>query len=132
MYLLDTNILSYFFRGQGGVAERVHAHPSKLIYVPSVVILELEYGLYSSSKPEKHRAQIEWVKRTFQTVDLNTDAAQAAGHIRHVLEKAGKTIGTYDLLIAGIALANRFILVSRNTREFERVPGLRLENWYAE
>lgn len=130
MYLLDTNILSYFFRNQGGIPARLHAHPAKLIYVPSVAIMEMEFGLNGSSKPEKHRAQIDWTVRTFQIIHFDTDAAQAAGHARHILEKSGTLIGTYDLLIAGIALANRFIIVTRNTREFERVPGLRVENWY--
>ena len=130
MYLLDTNILSYFFKRQGGVAERIYAHPPKLLYVPSVAILEIEFGLGASSAPEKHRTQLDWVLRNFSIAGLDAEAAQAAGHIRSILEKAGTPIGTYDLLIAGIALANRYIVVTQNTREFERVPGLRVENWY--
>lgn len=132
MYLLDTNILAYFFKRQGGVAERIYAHPSNLLHVPSVAIFEIEFGLGASAKPEKHRPQLDWVLRTFHIADFDANAAQAAGHIRHVLQKAGTPIGTYDLLIAGIALANRYIVVTRNTREFERVPGLRVENWYEE
>ncbi len=132
MYLLDTNMLTYFFKGMGGVAQRMYAHPVNLLFVPSVAVLEIEYGLGASSRPDKHRAQLDWVLRTFQIADVNTQAAQAAGHARRLLEKAGTPIGTYDLLIAGIALANRFIVVSRNTREFEGVPGLRVENWFSE
>lgn len=130
MYLLDTNTLVYFFKRQGGVAERLYAHPSNLVYVPSVAILEIEFGLGASSRPEKHRAQLDWVLRTFQIAALDADAARAAGHLRRLLADAGTPIGTYDLLIAGIALANRFIVVTRNTREFERVAGLRFENWH--
>lgn len=132
MYLLDTNILAYFFKRQGGVAERMYAHPSNLLHVPSVAIFEIEFGLGASATPEKHRPQLDWVLRTFHIADFDANAAQAAGHIRHVLQKAGTPIGTYNLLIAGIALANRYIVVTRNTREFERVPGLRVENWYQE
>ena len=130
MYLLDTNMLTYFFKRQGGVAERIYAHPNKLLFVPSVAILEIEFGLGASAAPQKHRAPLDWVLQHFSIAGLDANAAQAAGHIHHVLEKAGTPIGTYDLLIAGIALANRFIVVTRNTREFERVPGLRIENWH--
>jgi tRNA(fMet)-specific endonuclease VapC len=132
MYLLDTNILTYFFKQQGGVAQRMYAHPPALLHVPSVAILEIEFGIGASSKPEKHRPQLDWVLRTFHIAHLDADAAQAAGHIRHVLQKSGTPIGTYDLLIAGIALANRYIVVTRNTREFERVAGLKVENWFDE
>lgn len=130
MYLLDTNILGYFFQRQGGVAERIYAHPPQLLYVPSVAILEIEFGLGASSRPGKYRTQLDWVLNNFRIADLDAEAAQAAGHLRHVLEKAGTPIGTYDLLIAGIALARHLIVVTRNTREFERVPGLRVENWH--
>lgn len=130
MYLLDTNILSYFFKGQGGVAARLHAHPPQLLHVPSVAVLEIEFGIAASSRPDKHRAQLDWVLRNFHIANLDAQAAQAAGVVRHQLEKVGTPIGTYDLMIAGIALANRLIVVSRNTREFERVPGLKVENWY--
>ena len=130
MYLLDTNILTYFFKAQGGVAERLHAQPLQLLHVPSVAVLEIEFGIAASSKPDKYRAQLDWILRNFHITSLDASAAQAAGVVRHHLEKAGTPIGTYDLMIAGIALANRLIVVSRNTREFERVPGLKVENWY--
>jgi tRNA(fMet)-specific endonuclease VapC len=130
MYLLDTNILSYFFKKQGNVVQRMHERPAHLMRVSSIVILEIEFGLHRSSNPTKHRTQLDWILRHFTIAPFDADAAQATGLLRHTLEAAGQPIGTYDLFIAGTALAHNLTLVTRNTREFERVPGLKIENWY--
>jgi tRNA(fMet)-specific endonuclease VapC len=66
----------------------------------------------------------------YEVLPLDYASAKAAGKLRHTLEAAGTPIGLVDQLIAGIALANDLTVVTRNTREFARVPGLRVENWY--
>lgn len=70
------------------------------------------------------------LRQRFDCVDLEFHSAQQAGQVRAHLRKLGTPIGEYDLLIAGMALANKLIVVTHNTREFSRVPGLQVEDWY--
>ena len=130
MYLLDSNILIYFFRGTGHVADHMRRHPASTIKIPTPALFELEYGTAKSSRPAQQCAGIDAVMQRFEAVPLNYASARQAGVLRQSLESGGVPIGSYDLLIAGIALANNFTLITRNTREFERVPGLTVENWY--
>lgn len=130
MYLLDTNTLIYFFKREGQVEQHLKNIPIHLIRVPAIVWFELEHGTLRSTKPEQQRISIDIALQAYGTVNLDYPCAKSAAAIKRTLEVAGTPIGHYDLLIAGIALAHNFILVTRNTREFKRVPGLQLENWY--
>jgi tRNA(fMet)-specific endonuclease VapC len=130
MFLLDSNILIHLFRGAGRVAENMAQRPANDICIPTPALFELEYGTAKSSRPAQQRAQIDRVVRTFGIVPLDYPSARMAGVLRDSLESAGSPIGPYDLLIAGIALAHKLTVVTRNVREFSRVPGLAVENWY--
>ena len=130
MYLLDSNILIYWFKDQGNVATNIQRHPAHTIKIPTPALFELEYGTSKSNKPQQQRAQIDQVMRLFEVVSLDYTSARQAGLLRGALESQGSIIGAYDLLIVGIALANQFTVVTRNVREFSRVPGLTVENWY--
>ncbi len=70
------------------------------------------------------------LEQRFDCIGLGIESAQQAGRLRAHLKKLGTPIGEYDLLIAGIALANKLTVVTHNTREFSRVPGLQVEDWY--
>ena len=130
MYLLDTNTLIYFFRQQGQVAAHLKNTAASQIGIPAVVLFELEYGVLRSTRPELQRQGIDTALRIYEVVSLDGVVAKSAAWIKYTLEAAGTPIGHFDLLIAGTALAHEMTLVTRNTREFERVPGLRVENWY--
>lgn len=130
MFLLDTNTLIYLFKQQGQVAAHLQSHSAHEVFIPSVVLFELEYGVLRSTRPAQQRAGIDLVLKAYGVVSMDYASAKAAASIKHTLEIAGTPIGSCDQLIAGIALANNMTLVTRNTREFERVPGLRVENWY--
>ena len=132
MYVLDTNTLIYFFRGDGAVAERLLATPPADIALPAVVVFELETGIAKSSDPAKRRGQLDQLLQVVAVLPFGVEEAKAAAVLRARLEKKGTPIGPIDTLIAGTAVANRAILVSRNVREFGRVPGLAVEDWYAE
>ena len=71
------------------------------------------------------------LRQRFDCIDLDINSAQKAGEVRAHLRKLGTPIGEYDLLIAGIALAHKLTVVTHNTSEFNRVPGLKVEDWYA-
>jgi tRNA(fMet)-specific endonuclease VapC len=130
MYVLDTNTLIYFFKGLGGVSNRVLAVPPKQISIPSIVLYELEVGIARSTSPKKRRKQLEDFTSLVKVLPFGTEEARSAASIRVDLEKKGQPIGPYDILIAAVAMTNQFILVTRNTAEFSRIKGLRLENWY--
>lgn len=130
MYLLDSNILIYWFKGLGNVARNIERHPAHTIKIPTPALFELEYGTAKSAKPQQQRLKIDQVMRCFEIMPLDYASAKQAGLLRGSLEGQAATIGPYDLLIAGIAIANQFIVVTRNQREFARVPNLKVENWY--
>ena len=130
MYVLDTNTLIYFFKGSGAVAENLLAKTPKEIAIPSIVLFELEVGIAKSTSPQKRRQQLrEWTSLV-QILPFDQPEAFAAASIRSVLEKQGQSIGPYDILIAATALSYKGILVTHNTKEFSRVKGLLLEDWY--
>jgi len=130
MYLLDTNTLIYFFRQQGHVAAHLRKVQASQIALPSVVVFELEYGLLRSTKPQAQQKGMDAVRAAYRVLSLDAKSAKSAAWVKHTLELAGAPIGPADQFIAGIALANDLTLITRNTREFSRVPGLRLENWF--
>ncbi len=130
MYLLDTNTLIYFFKQQGQVATHLRNVAASQIAIPSVVLFELEYGVLRSTRSDLQRKGIDAALRVYGVLNLDEKAARSAAWIKYTLEAVGTPIGHFDQLIAGTALAHDLTLVTRNTREFLRVPGLRVENWY--
>jgi len=130
MYVLDTNTLIYFFKGMGSVPDNLLKVSPKDIAIPSVVLYELEYGIEKSTSPRKRQAQLKELCSLVEILPFEEEAAGIAASIRAKLEKKGTPIGPCDVLIAATALANRGVLVTSNTKEFSRVSGLKLENWY--
>jgi tRNA(fMet)-specific endonuclease VapC len=131
VFALDTNTVIYYFKGMGGVAERLLATPPHEVALPSVVVYELERGVLSS-KSTKRRAQFSAFLDTFAILPLGRAEAEVAAQLREALEQRGLPIGPLDVLIAGTALAHSATLVTRNLREFSRVTDLKLESWYRE
>lgn len=129
-YFLDTNTLVFFFKGIGKVAERLWLEAPEDIGIPSVVLYELETGIAKSSSPEKRAGQLRELLSVVSIVPFGQKEAGEAARIRAFLENAGTPIGPMDTLIAGTANAHAAILVTHNTKEFSRIPGLKLEDWF--
>lgn len=130
MYALDTNSLSYYLKGKGQVAERLLAEPPSNVGVPSVVLYEIAYGAARASAPPGLRERLRAFLRGFQVLPFGEAEARTAAKIRVDLEKGGRPIGPHDVMIAATALEYQATLVTHNTKEFGRVKGLRLEDWY--
>lgn len=130
MYVIDTNTLIYFFKGIGSVPDKFLEVSPKDIGIPSVVLYELEYGIAKSTSPRKRQSQLKELCSLVQILPFDDEAAKLSASVRASLEKKGNPIGSYDVLIAGTALANKGVLVTNNTKEFTRVPKLKLDNWY--
>ncbi len=130
MYVLDTNSLIYFFKGMGRVAERMLRLPPSELAVPAVVLFEIETGLGKSAAPARRRRQLDGLLDTLRVLPFTAREARVAAAIRVALERRGQPIGPLDVLVAGTALAQHATLVTRNLREFSRIAGLRVEDWY--
>jgi len=130
MYVLDTNILIYYFKGQGNIKQHLLATSPKEIAIPTIVLYELELGIAKSNSPKNRTKQLKDMLSVVNILSFTDKEARTTAKIRAQLEKQGTPIGHYDYLIAGTALSNNGILVTNNTKEFNRVKGLKLENWY--
>ena len=128
-YLLDTNIISDLVRRPGGtIGARIADVGEDSICTSIVVAAELRYGAAkSASKQLSERVGV--LLSALEILPLEPPADQRYAEIRHHLARRGTPIGPNDLLIAAHALAADLTLITANTREFERVPSLRVENW---
>lgn len=130
-YMLDTNLCVRVLRDRPqGLRDRFNAEAPGLS-ISSVVLYELLYGAAKSARPTENRHGVEAFAERLKVLDFDADAAAHAGEIRADLERRGKPIGGYDLLIAGHARSRGLIIVTGNLKEFERVDGLRCEDWEA-
>jgi tRNA(fMet)-specific endonuclease VapC len=130
MYILDTNTLIYYFKGQGQVAHNLLNTPSQEIIVSTIVVFELQVGIAKSTSPTKRINQLQQLLSQVIQVDFNRDMALSAATIRAQLEQQGTPIGPMDVLIAGTAVSLQATLVTHNVREFSRIPGLSIADWY--
>lgn len=132
IYVLDTNTLVYFFKGQGSVAATLLDTPPVQVAVPSVVVYELETGIRKSTQPEKRTRQLGALLDAARVLSFDRSCASEAARIRVELEQKGTPIGSIDVLIAGTVLAHDGVLVTHNVTEFSRISGLRIVDWYGE
>ncbi len=129
LYLLDSNILIYAQRGHAGVLGRMRAAGQDQIVLSSVVVAELAFGVEKSLHKERNKAALQSLLSSFHVEDWDESAAWVYATHYHRLRAAGTPIGIHDLQIGCHALALNAVCVTNNTREFERIEGLKLENW---
>lgn len=131
-YLLDTNLCIRVVRDRpSGLRPRFNAEASSLC-ISDVVLYELLYGAEKSAKPAESRQTVERFAARLTVLPYDSSAAAHTADIRANLERRGLPIGAYDLMIAGHARSQGFVVVTGNIREFNRVEGLRSEDWLVE
>ncbi len=132
-HLLDTNsFIDHLRRGPASnVTAKLIAAPSGSAYLCSVVLAELFYGAMHGGAAHQaaNLALIAKLRQQFVSLPFDDRAAEEYGRIRAHLGALGTPIGPNDLMIAAIALSNQMALVTHNTTEFSRVPGLTVEDW---
>jgi len=129
-YLLDTNICIYLIRQKPAhLRQRFASYSLPEIGISAITAAELHYGVERSSQPAKNRQALELFLLPLTILGFDYSAVEAYGRVRAGLEAVGMPIGALDTLIAAQALIERLILVTNNTREFARVPGLVIEDW---
>ncbi|MGL5668042.1 MAG: type II toxin-antitoxin system tRNA(fMet)-specific endonuclease VapC [Shewanella sp.] len=131
-YMLDTNIVIFTIKNKPAHMQALFNQHSARLCISSVTLMELLYGAEKSANPEKNLAIVEGFAARVKVLDYGREAAAHTGQIRAELAKAGTPIGAYDLMIAGHARSRGFVVVTNNTREFQRVAGLMFEDWTQE
>lgn len=129
MFLLDTNVLSVLVRNpQGVVAEHIARVGEANICTSIVVAAELRYGAAKRGSARLTQ-QLDAILAAMDIVPFESPMDRVYADVRNALEQRGRPIGGNDLIIATQALALEAVLVTDNVKEFEQVPGLKMENW---
>ncbi len=131
LYFLDTNMVIYIQRGVPAVVKRLAALGQGRVALPALVAAELAYGVEKSAYPTENRRVLEQFIQRITVLPWTHAAMWHYARNYHALKTSGQMIGQNDLLIACQTLAEDAVLVTNNTREFERIEGLKLENWVA-
>jgi len=128
--MLDTNICIYAIKHK---PEKVFLKLQKVepedVCISSITYAELVHGVEKSKAVERNRLALSLLLSNIEILDFDVDAADAYGKVRADLEKKGTPIGPLDMMIAGHALSLGYKVVTNNVKEFERVKGLKIENW---
>ena len=128
-YLLDTDTCIYWLRNRQSVKERVREVGWNQITICVITVAELYYGAYNSNRVTENLARAEFFIQQLPVFPLNDDALRRFGELKAELRRMGQPIADFDLLIPSVALAESYILVTNNTRHYDRIPELQLENW---
>ncbi|MCI0184662.1 type II toxin-antitoxin system tRNA(fMet)-specific endonuclease VapC [Sulfoacidibacillus ferrooxidans] len=130
LYMLDTNICIYLIKRRSDeLLERMRVFRTGEIVVSVVTVAELQYGVSKSENKERNQAALESFLLPLEIANFSFEETVVYGNVRAELERRGQTIGPLDTMIAAHALSLDVPLVTNNTREFERVKGLRVEDW---
>ena len=133
MYLFDTDVITNILKKKPAMSllERLDAVPLRHQYISTITVSEIVYGAMKSDRSEFHLQNLERILLpVVNIVGFDTKAAYVCGRLRADLEKLGTPLDLADLEIAAIAMAGDFTLVTGNIRYFDRVEGLRIENWF--
>ena len=128
-YLLDTDTCVYLLNGSEALKAKIKEIGVFSIAVSNSVLSELYFGAYNSKKVEANLKRIEEFKKNISVISDSEESAEHFGRIKAALRIEGKIIEDFDIIIASIALANRYVLVTNNTSHFKRIEGLIFENW---
>ncbi|AZO94926.1 type II toxin-antitoxin system VapC family toxin [Halocella sp. SP3-1] len=129
-YMLDTNICIYIIKEKPEkVINKFHTLDVGDVCISSITLAELEYGVEKSQYTERNRLALAGFLSSIEVLPFSDKAASEYGRIRAELERQGNIIGAYDLMIGAHALSENITLVTNNTKEFQRINNLSLENW---
>lgn len=128
-YLLDTNLCIRVLRDRTAVLRDRFNDNADSLSISTIVLTELLHGAEKSARPDHNRREVEHFAARLEVLSFDVDAAGHAANIRASLERRGQAIGGYDVLIAGHARSRGLTVVTSNLGEFNRVEGLRCEDW---
>ena len=129
-YLIDTNIIIYRLKNLGNINANFLKNKDKYMSLSVVSYGELVFGAKKSKAVEKNMETVNAIKAIFPLLEITSEIMNIFGEIKAYTQKIGKTIDDMDLLIAATAITNNFTLVTHNTKHFENIPNLKLEDWF--
>jgi tRNA(fMet)-specific endonuclease VapC len=130
MFLLDTNIISYWMRNDLIVIGNIENHAPAELAMPAISLAEILYGIEKSPVRKRERTtKIRRIAEQMEIIPFDKRSAPKYAKIRATLEKAGRMIGERDMQIAAIAIATHRVMVTHNVSEFQRIEKLRVEDW---
>ncbi|NEU84233.1 type II toxin-antitoxin system VapC family toxin [Nostoc sp. UIC 10630] len=129
IYLLDTDTCSYWIKDINSVRTKVREIEWEQICICSITVAELYFGAYNSQRVVENLTRAEEFIQNLLVLPLTNPALRKYGELKAELRRIGQIIAEFDLLIASVALAEDYPLVTNNTRHYERINGLKLENW---
>ena len=130
IYLPDTNVwIRHLDHRRSSVKERLAACDPDDVVLCDVVKAELYFGAFKSARPAQNLAVLQSLFESFESLPFDGECARVFGKLRAELFQLGTPIGPLDLQIASIVLLHGLILLTNNTREFSRIPGLKVEDW---
>ncbi|XDD53069.1 type II toxin-antitoxin system VapC family toxin [Leptospira sp. WS4.C2] len=130
MYLLDTNICIFLIKKKNQqLIEKLKKNYNKGIFISTLTLAELEFGVENSDHKEKNRISLIEFLTIFEILNFEQKDTQAFGIIKSDLRKSGKMIGAMDALLAAQSISRNLIFVTNNTKEFERIKNLSIEDW---
>ena len=128
-FMLDTNTCIFTIKNRPTSVREAFTRRQGQLCISTITLMELIYGAEKSSSPERNLAVIEGFAARLEVLKYGQEAAAHTGQLRAELARVGQQIGPYDQMIAGHARSMGLIVVTNNRREFDRVPGLRVEDW---
>ena len=131
-YMLDTNVATHTIRNRPNEVRAKFVAQQGRMCISTVTLMELIYGAEKSAQTERNLRDIEGFASRLTVLPYDREAAVHTGRIRAELARAGTPIGPYDQMIAGHARSRGLIVVTANTDEFRRVPGISVEDWTAD
>ena len=129
-FLIDTNILIYRLKNLGNVNDNFLKYKDKQMSVSVISYGELIFGAMKSKSVEKNLETVKNIKSIFPLIDITSDIMEIFGEIKAYIQKIGKPVDDMDLLISATAISKGMTLVTHNTKHFENIPNLKLEDWF--
>ncbi|MFZ0242714.1 MAG: type II toxin-antitoxin system VapC family toxin [Desulfobacterales bacterium] len=132
MYLLDTDIVIYSLKGHATVKKNLERNRRVALKISIITLMELYYGAYKSQQVAGNLAKIKRIEDSLEIIHLGRESSEIFAMLKAGLEKAGTPLDDFDLILAVCALSHDLVLVTNNLKHFERIEGLKLENWTRE
>jgi len=129
MYLLDSDTIIYNLKGDERIQQALRIHFHDPLKISIITLMELYYGAYKSKQIDANLAKVKAIEQSFEIIPNAQESAEIFARLKVALEIKGTRLDDFDLLIASCALTHNLILVTNNLKHFQRIPGLRLENW---
>ncbi len=129
MFLLDTDVIIYCLKGNKKVQKNLQNHINDSIKICVISLMELYYGAHKSEKTSSNLAKIKNLEQSLDIIPIGMESVEVFGMLKAQLENDGSRLDDFDLIIASCALIGNLTLITNNTKHFNRITGLKLENW---